>query len=217
MTVERKPIDRDKKEITVVGFGPRLLAAMIDSVMVGFLGFVLAFVIGVIAMIVDVFSAEQTSGPLEALIVACVLIFSIVYYVGFWTADGQSLGMLLMGLKVVSTDGSRLSTGKALLRYLGYIINAILLSIGFMWVAFDKMRQGWHDKLAGTLVIYSDDDFTEKDKVDFVASDQEKKGWIWSALWVVAALFLPLGALTGLVAVGPFVTISLTKLLRNLF
>jgi len=217
MTVERKPIDWGKKEITVVGFGPRLLAAMIDSIMVGFFGFVLAFVLGLIAMFVDVFSAEQASGPLEALVVACVLIFSIIYYVGFWTSDGQSLGKMLMGLKVVGTDGSRLSTGKALLRYLGYIINAFLLSIGFMWVAFDKMRQGWHDRIAGTLVIYADDNFTAEDEVDFVASDQEKKGWIWSALWVVAALFLPLGALTGLVAVGPFVTISVTKLLQNLF
>jgi hypothetical protein len=79
------------------------------------------------------------------------------------------------------------------------------------------MRQGWHDKIAGTLVVYSDDSFTATDTVDFVASDQERKGWIWAALWVVVALFLPLGALTGLVAVGPFVTISLYKLIQNLF
>ncbi|MFN2154597.1 MAG: RDD family protein [Anaerolineae bacterium] len=217
MTVAGRSIDWSKKEVTVVGFGPRLLAAMVDSLIVGFFGFMIALVVGMIGIFVGMFRPEQSSGPLEALIVGSALLFSIFYYVGFWSTDGQSVGKTLLGLKVVSTDGSQLSVGKALLRYLGYIINALLLSVGFMWAAFDRMRQGWHDKIAGTLVVYVDDDFGAEDKVGFVASDQESKGWMWAALWVVAVLLLPIGGLAGLVAVGPFVTISVTKLLQNLF
>jgi hypothetical protein len=53
--------------------------------------------------------------------------------------------------------------------------------------------------------------------VVFVPSDAEKKGWIWAAVWVVSALFMPLGALAGLVAVGPFVTTYLARLFQSIF
>ena len=205
------------KQVTVVGFGPRLLAAIIDGVMVGFLGFTLAFFIGMIAIFLDMFRMEQSSGPLELITLLCVLGFSIVYYTGFWTADGQTIGKGVLGLKVVGTDGSQLSTGKALLRYIGYIVNAIVLSIGFVWAAFDHRRQGWHDKIAGTLVVYTDESFSAADKVEFIPSDYEERGWIWAVIWALSALFLPIGALAGLVAVGPFVTIALANLIRNIF
>jgi uncharacterized RDD family membrane protein YckC len=140
-------------KVTVVGFVPRLLAAIIDGAMVGFHGFMLAFVIGMIAVFLDMFRMEKSSGSLELLMLLCVLGFSIVYYVGFWTTDGQTVGKTVLGLKVVGTGGSQLSTGKALLRYIGYIVNVIVLSIGFVWAAFDHRRQGWHDKIAGTVVV----------------------------------------------------------------
>ncbi len=38
-------------------------------------------------------------------------------------------------------------------RYLGYFASTIPLCLGFLWIAFDKRKQGWHDKLAGTVVI----------------------------------------------------------------
>ena len=43
--------------------------------------------------------------------------------------------------------------GQAILRYIGYIVSALALSIGFIWIAIDKRRQGWHDKIARTYVI----------------------------------------------------------------
>ena len=205
------------KKITVVGFGPRLLATLIDGAMVGFLGFMLAFVLGFFAMFLNMFRWEQGSGPLELLTIGGVVVFSIIYYVGFWTADGQTMGMTVLGLQVVGTDGSRLSTGKALLRYLGYILNAILFSIGFLWAAFDPKRQGWHDKLAGTLVVYTETSFTASDEVEFIPSDYDRKGWVWGVLWFIAAIFSPIGALAGLLTVGPYITVSLVNLIRNIF
>ena len=205
------------KKIIVVGFGPRLMATLIDGAMVGFLGFMLAFVLGFFAMFLNMFRWEQGSGPLELLTIVSVVIFSIVYYVGYWTADGQTMGMTVVGLRVVGTDGARLTTGKALLRYLGYIVNAALLSIGFLWAAFDPKRQGWHDKLAGTLVVYVDTNFTASDEVEFIPSDYDRKGWVWGVLWFIAAIFSPIGALAGLLTVGPYITVSLVNLIRNIF
>ena len=205
------------KKVTVVGFGPRLLAALIDGAMVGFLSFMLAFLIGLVAIFANMINTGQGSSALELLTVLSLLIFSIIYYIGFWSSDGQTMGNTVVGLKVVRTDGSRLSASRALLRYIGYIINAILFSIGFMWAAFDPKRQGWHDKLADTLVVYAETEFTAAEKVDLIPSDQDRKGWIWGALWAITALFLPVGALAGLLTVGPFITMSLFKLIQNIF
>lgn len=206
----------ENKQVTVVGFGPRLLAVLIDGAMVGFLSFMLAFFIGLIAIFTNQVNTSQDSSVLELLTVLSLFIFSVIYYVGFWTNEGQTMGNTIIGLKVIRTDGSRLSVGQALLRYIGYIISASLFSIGFVWAAFDSKRQGWHDKLAGTLVVYVETTFNAADNLDLVPSDSDQKGWIWGALWVVTALFLPVGALAGLLTIGPYITMSLVALIRNM-
>lgn len=206
----------ENKQVTVVGFGPRLLAVLIDGAMVGFLSFMLAFFIGLIAIFTNQVNTSQDSSVLELLTVLSLFIFSVIYYVGFWTNEGQTMGNTIIGLKVIRTDGSHLSVGQALLRYIGYIISASLFSIGFVWAAFDSKRQGWHDKLAGTLVVYVETTFNAADNLDLVPSDSDQKGWIWGALWVVTALFLPVGALAGLLTIGPYITMSLVALIRNM-
>ena len=207
----------ETKDVTVVGFGPRLAATLIDSAMVGFLGFMLAFVLGIIAIFMNMVNPGQVNGVLELLTVLCLLFFSIFYYIGFWTTDGQTMGKTIVGLKVIRTDGTQLSVGRALLRYIGYVVSASLFSIGFLWAAFDPKRQGWHDKLAGTLVVYAETEFTATDKVILIPSDYDRKGWIWGALWIITALALPVGALAGLLTVGPYITISVVTLIRNIF
>lgn len=59
-----------------------------------------------------------------------------------------------MGVRIARTNGKPLTIGRALLRYLGYWLSAIPLGLGFFWVLVDDQRQGWHDKLADTYVIY---------------------------------------------------------------
>jgi uncharacterized RDD family membrane protein YckC len=207
----------ETKEVTVVGFGPRLAATLIDSAMVGFLSFMLAFILGFIVIFTNMVNPGQVNGVLELLTVLCLLFFSIFYYIGFWTTDGQTMGKTIVGLKVIGTDGTQLSVGRALLRYIGYIVSASLFSIGFLWAAFDPKRQGWHDKLAGTLVVYAETEFTATDKIILIPSDYDRKGWIWGALWIITALALPVGALAGLLTVGPYITISVVTLIRNIF
>ena len=79
---------------------------------------------------------------------------------------------MVLGIKVISADGTSVGWGKALLRYIGYIISAIVLFLGFIWIAFDSKRQGWHDKIASTLVVHKDTQFSTTEPVTFVPSDQ---------------------------------------------
>lgn len=79
---------------------------------------------------------------------------AIGYPVGFWVLLGQTPGKWLLGARISRVTGQPLTVRRALLRYLGYWLSAIPLGLGFLWVLVDDHRQGWHDKLAGTYVLY---------------------------------------------------------------
>ncbi|HEX9571297.1 MAG TPA: RDD family protein [Burkholderiales bacterium] len=76
----------------------------------------------------------------------------------FWRYRGATPGKMLVSARIVdaATLGAP-STGKLIGRYFAYIVSSIFM-LGFIWIAFDKRKQGWHDKLAGTVVIQEDDD-----------------------------------------------------------
>jgi uncharacterized RDD family membrane protein YckC len=81
-------------------------------------------------------------------------IFVIAYFTFFWTLVGYTPGKALLGLKVVHKSGKKISFFRALLRFISYWVSAIPLFLGFFWVLWDSKRQAWHDKIAGTQVIY---------------------------------------------------------------
>jgi uncharacterized RDD family membrane protein YckC len=83
-----------------------------------------------------------------------LFLVSTVYNTAFWLLSGQTPGKRVLGVRVMRTDGTRLRLGNALRRQVGYWISAIFY-LGFLWILFDNRRQGWHDKLAGTIVTYS--------------------------------------------------------------
>jgi uncharacterized RDD family membrane protein YckC len=64
-------------------------------------------------------------------------------------------GKAMFGVRVVTTKGKRVSVARSTLRYIGYFLSAIPLFMGFIWILVDDERQGWHDKLANTYVIYT--------------------------------------------------------------
>ena len=81
-------------------------------------------------------------------------IFVIAYFTFFWTLVGYTPGKALLGLKVVHKNDKRLSFFRALVRFFAYWVSAIPLFLGFFWVLWDSKRQGWHDKITGTQVMY---------------------------------------------------------------
>ena len=67
---------------------------------------------------------------------------------------GQTLGKMALGIKVIKRNGQALGLGQAALReVVGKFVSFIALCLGFLWVAWDPKKQGWHDKIAGTEVI----------------------------------------------------------------
>lgn len=81
------------------------------------------------------------------------LIIATVYFAACWATSGQTLGKLSLGIKVIRTDSSRVDLRSALRRFLGCILCTAALGIGFIAIAFDNHKQGWHDRLADTYVV----------------------------------------------------------------
>jgi uncharacterized RDD family membrane protein YckC len=74
--------------------------------------------------------------------------------IALWVYKSATPGKLAMSARVVDADtGLPLSTSSAVIRYLGYFVSAIPLGVGYFWVAFDRKNQGWHDKMANSVVV----------------------------------------------------------------
>jgi uncharacterized RDD family membrane protein YckC len=213
--IENKSSDKAAEQtVTVAGFGLRLAAFLIDALIVGFFGLVLGVLVGIVAFLIQWLTPSQAE-HLEILVVVCGIIFSIAYYVAGWANSGQTVGKGTLGLKVVGPDGQPPSGGQAVLRYVGYLVSAIVVSLGFVWILFDRKRQGWHDKLAKTYVVYSDEEFSDVNAVKLVPSD-DKPNKLWIVLWVILIVATPLGMLSMLLLAGPYIGALLISFLQGL-
>ncbi|MGD8473881.1 MAG: RDD family protein [Anaerolineae bacterium] len=140
------------------GFVTRAIAFYIDRLIVAAIVAVVTVAIGFAVQFFRLSELLSTQDLVQTLvgIVAAVLAgtFDLFYCVGFWMLAGQTPGKRLMGLVVIKSNGSRIGLGAALLRWVGYWLSGILF-LGYLWVLVDNRRQALHDKLAGTLVVYS--------------------------------------------------------------
>ncbi len=72
----------------------------------------------------------------------------------FWTRFAATPVKRLLGLRVIDAKtGEKPTLMQSVLRYLGYFISNLPMGLGFLWILFDKDKQAWHDKIAGTVVI----------------------------------------------------------------
>ncbi len=129
------------------GFWIRVAAALIDTVLLSVLiGIPLTLIYGS-----DYWTSEElVAGFWDAVF----YVVPIVITVWFWVKYLGTPGKMMLRLRVIDANtGQSISTAKGIGRYLGYYISAIPFLLGFVWVAFDKRKQGLHDKLAGTFVI----------------------------------------------------------------
>jgi uncharacterized RDD family membrane protein YckC len=180
-----------------------MFTALYDALIIGVAGYAITVALGMVLLVFGLLDSGTSEG-FTILASICLIAWSITYYVGFWTTSGATLGKNIGGIKVVSTDGSSVSLGQALLRYLGYVMSGVALSLGFLWAAFDRRRQGWHDKIARTYVVYSDVSFKQGDDLEFVPPDSGKP-WVWLAAWVLMLILAPVLVFGGLWILGPLV------------
>jgi uncharacterized RDD family membrane protein YckC len=137
-------------DVEYAGFWIRVGAALIDSLLI--------FAI-IIPLLVAIYGwgyfgeTRLIAGPADFLI---SWVAPAVAIVAFWLYRQATPGKMVLSLRIVdAATGGPLSIGQSIGRYLGYYVSMIPLCIGLIWVAFDRKKQGWHDKLAGTVVIRS--------------------------------------------------------------
>jgi uncharacterized RDD family membrane protein YckC len=118
-------------------FGRRLVAYLIDAILVG-------IIYGIVAAVVD-----PTVGSLVSLVVG------IAYFAYFEGGPrGQTLGKMALGIRVVDFNtGGAIGYPRGVGRYLARILSAIACFLGYLWMLWDKEKQTWHDKLATTVVV----------------------------------------------------------------
>jgi uncharacterized RDD family membrane protein YckC len=137
------------------GFWIRVVAFFFDGLVIGIIASLVSPWVG--APLVDTSPGGNGGFGIRIDILgggASSSLMSLLYFVGFWAWRGQTPGMLLFGMHLVRVgDGSRPDWIVALVRYLGLVISFALLLLGVIWVAFDARKQGWMDKLAGTVVL----------------------------------------------------------------
>lgn len=80
-------------------------------------------------------------------------VVALLYFAGLWAWKGTTIGGIVVGLKVVRADGKPLSFPVTLVRSLAAAFSILVLCLGFIWIAWDPEKQGWHDKIAGTVVL----------------------------------------------------------------
>jgi uncharacterized RDD family membrane protein YckC len=141
--------------IPYAGFWIRVVAYVIDSIIVGVIGFVLSLVFAIVAVIVNpnvVADSQSTTVNLADNLVS--LVISFAYFAGLWTLNGATYGQRWLGLRVVDANTfEAIRPGQAALRWLGLVISFLVLLLGVIWVAFDPRKQGWMDKMASTVVV----------------------------------------------------------------
>ena len=81
------------------------------------------------------------------------LLVTLAYFAGMWAWKGRTVGGAVLNLKVVRLDNGPLTFPVALVRGLVAALSALVFFLGFLWIAWDPDKQGWHDRIAGTVVI----------------------------------------------------------------
>ncbi len=83
------------------------------------------------------------------------VVWLFVYFAYSWGASGKTLGMALLGVKVVAADGTQAGPRRAVIRTLAFPLSFLLLGLGFTGILFQRDRRALHDMIAGTAVVYA--------------------------------------------------------------
>ncbi|WP_052027454.1 RDD family protein [Pseudoalteromonas luteoviolacea] len=141
-------INNESVSQNYLGFWARFGASFIDSIML---------LLITIPLIYSIYggdywtSREIILGPAELLINYVLPIAAIIL---FWLYKSTTPGKMVYKAKIVDAKtGRALSARQSIIRYIAYYVSLLPFGLGFFWVAWDPKKQGWHDKLAGTVVV----------------------------------------------------------------
>lgn len=152
-------IINEEKNYKYGGFWVRFVASIIDGIVIYIIHSITALVFfgSMFPMPQDpdnvslefLFSAQYVGASVFS------LLLDVVYYAGMQSSSKQAtIGKMAFDLKVVRTDGSRISFLRGVGRYFSKWVSAIILMIGYIMAAFDRRKQALHDKIADTMIVY---------------------------------------------------------------
>lgn len=142
-----EPVEGPAPGVAFADPGSRLVAYILDVVITVIVVIVLALLGAALVFIAPFLSII----PFVA-----VVVVPLVYVPWYWSRGGQTPGMKAMGIRVVrDSDGGPVSVGSAILRLIGYWVSGVVFYSGYIWIFVDKRRRGWHDLIAGTVVVKS--------------------------------------------------------------
>jgi uncharacterized RDD family membrane protein YckC len=124
--------------VVYAGFGKRLLAVILDGIILSLPAVGLGFAFS--------FGASGGSGS--------NILLTIIYealLIALW--NGQTIGKLAMGIRVVTADGQPVPVGLAFARAGMKLVSGVALGLGYLWMLWDPNKQTWHDKVAKTYVV----------------------------------------------------------------
>lgn len=135
------------KELEYVGFWPRVGASIIDMLLQLVILLPLTFAI-----------YGRVSNPTRLFMgfgdFFINLILPAVVVIAFWVYRGATPGKMAISARIVDADtGANLTTKQSVIRYLGYFVSLVPIGVGLLWVGLDRRKQGWHDKMANSVVV----------------------------------------------------------------
>jgi len=161
------PIQATTAQTTYAGFWIRVVARLVDGLL---LGIPFAILFGILAAAGGLFASASNAndqsqssqgaaaalfGGVFVLLYLLALAVTFGYWIYFWGSSGETIGMRLLRLRVIDANtGAHIGYGRATIRLLMTFINTWACYIGWIWVAFDPRKQGWHDKVANSVVVH---------------------------------------------------------------
>lgn len=140
---------QENEEPKYAGFWIRVWASIVDTILL------LLITVPILLAVYGTQlweSAKAAQGPIHFLVSWVLPPIAIII---FWIYKSATPGKMTISLIIVDAkSGKQPTPGQFIGRYLGYFVSTLPCMLGFIWVAFDKRKQGWHDKLAGTVVIH---------------------------------------------------------------
>jgi uncharacterized RDD family membrane protein YckC len=143
------------------GFWRRYFAYLIDRIIL-YLVSLFFIVIGIFALghggvsfgrIMATGLLPRGTGLFVVVYAVATFITDMVYFTWFHGSVGRTPGKMLLGLRVIQASGGQMTFGVAFLRWVGSLVSGLFLWLGYLWIAVDGRKQGWHDKIAATLVV----------------------------------------------------------------
>lgn len=137
--------DPSDDDVVYLGFWKRVVAWIADNILIAIVCLPIYF------LIQETIVGKQSQSNLYS---AAKVVMGFVLVLLFWQSRQATPGKMMFSGRIVDArTGGKPSFGRLVLRYLCYLPSGLVLCLGFIWVAFDKQKRGWHDLIAGTLVV----------------------------------------------------------------